>query len=1505
EGSVFSLHNATFTDPGSLDTHTATVDWGDGTNGPAAIAEMTVSAQHIYGDNGTYDVVVAVRDDEGAMAVRTFKAVVANAAPVLAALADQTGVEGSLFTLQNATFTDAGALDTHTGTVDWGDGTSGTATVTGGAVVGEHVYGDNATYDVIVIVRDDEGASAMRAFKAVVTNAAPVLAFLADQAGLEGQTFTLQGATFTDAGALDTHTATVDWGDGTTGPATVAGKTITAQHVYGDNGTYDVAVTVRDDEGAASVRSFKAVVTNAAPALAALGDRTAVEGAVLSLVDAAFTEAGVLDTHSATVDWGDGTSEAASISSKTVQAQHAYGDNGAYTVVVTVQDDEGAFSSGTFKATVANAAPTLSALGNQNAGEGSFVSLLGATFTDPGLLDTHTATVDGDNGSFTVTVTVMDDDGGTSVQSFTTTVSNVAPTLAALANQAADEGSPVTLLGAILTDSGTLDTHTATVDWGDGTSAAASVSSKTVQAQHTYGDNGAYVVTVRVSDDDGGASSRTFTATIGNVAPSLVALANQNSAEGSVVSLQGATFTDPGFLDTHSATVDWGDGASEAAVVSSRVVNASHSYRDNGSYAVTVTVKDDEGGTSAQGFTATVSNVAPALAALADQNAAEGSLLALQGAAFTDPGFLDSHTATVDWGDGTTQAAVISSKTVLSQHAYGDNGAYTVTVTITDDDGGASTQAFTATVGNVAPSLAALTNQTADEGSPLSLQGASFTDPGFLDSHTATVDWGDGTTVPATTSSKAVQAQHTYGDNGAYTVTVTVNDDDAGTSVRSFTATVNNVRPNLAVLADQSANEGSPVNLLGATFTDAGLLDTHTATVDWGDGTSEAAPVSSKTVQAQHTYGDNGAYAVTVTVSDDDGGTSSRSFTATIANVAPTLAALVNQNAAEGSIVSLQGAQFSDPGFLDSHTATVNWGDGTTQVAAISSKTISAEHTYGDDGAYTVTVTVADDDGGTAARNFTATVSNVAPTLAALADRSAAEGTVVNLQGATFTDPGFLDTHSANVDWGDGTSKAAVISSQTVNASHSYGDNGSYAVTVTVTDDEGGTSAQGFTVTVSNVAPTLAALAGQNAAEGSPVSLQGAAFTDPGFIDSHTATVDWGDGTSQSAFIASKTVQAQHAYGDNGAYLVTVTVADDDGGTSTQTFTATVANATPSLAALTDQAVDEGSPISLQGASFADPGFLDSHMATVDWGDGTSAPATISSKTVQAQHVYGDNGAYTVTVTVADDDAGTSTRTFTATANNVRPTLAALPDQSAAEGSPVVLQGAHFTDPGFLDSHSAAVDWGDGTSEAAEVSSKTVLAEHVYGDNGTYAVTVTVTDDDGGIVASTFTATVSNVAPSLTALSDQAVVEGSLLSLQGATFTDPGFLDSHSATVNWGDGTTEPAVISSKTVQGQHAYADNAAYTVTVTVADDDGGTSARSFTAAVSNAAPSLSALTDQNAAEGSPVSLQGATFADPGLSDTHTATVDWGDGTTEAAVISSLWGRRGVHGPGRGDGR
>jgi VCBS repeat-containing protein len=170
-----------------------------------------------------------------------------------------------------------------------------------------------------------------------------------------------------------------------------------------------------------------------------------------------------------------------------------------------------------------------------------------------------------------------------------------------------------------------------------------------------------------------------------------------------------------------------------------------------------------------------------------------------------------------------------------------------------------------------------------DEGTAFSARG-SFSDPDSGDAWTASVDYGDGTQQALVLAAdKTFSLGHAYRDNGLYTVTVAVHDSGPTTATASFQVRASNVAPQQLTWAGPTqALLGQNVVFTGG-FSDPGLADTETASVDWGDGSMSDATVTGGSgvwqVLASHTFFASGTHAVVVTVKDDDGGMATKSAT--------------------------------------------------------------------------------------------------------------------------------------------------------------------------------------------------------------------------------------------------------------------------------------------------------------------------------------------------------------------------------------------------------------------------------------------------------------------------------------------------------------------------------------------------------------------------------------------------------------------------------------------------
>jgi hypothetical protein len=197
-------------------------------------------------------------------------------------------------------------------------------------------------------------------------------------------------------------------------------------------------------------------------------------------------------------------------------------------------------------------------------------------------------------------------------------------------------------------------------------------------------------------------------------------------------------------------------------------------------------------------------------------------------------------------------------------------------------------------------------------------------------------------------------------------------------------------------------------------------------------------------------------------------------------------------------------------------------------------------------------------------------VKNVAPGNVVLTLDSAVtdENSTITLSGS-FSDPGTLDLHTVEIDWGDGSSETMDISigDRTFSIFHQFLDDNptgtpvdDYTVSVYIIDDDGGKSnSEEIIVTVNNLNP-VAAIDSMTDEEGKeigtdvPFALAGfmvnlaGSFTDAGTLDTHIAVIDWGDSASTDLGAVTAVTNASHVYLVSGDYTITQTIIDDDTG---------------------------------------------------------------------------------------------------------------------------------------------------------------------------------------------------------------------------------------------------------------------------------------------------------------------------------------------------------------------
>ncbi len=599
--------------------------------------------------------------------------------------------------------------------------------------------------------------------------------------------------------------------------------------------------------------------------------------------------------------------------------------------------------------------------------------------------------------------------------------------------------------------------YSATIQWGDGTTSNAigddTFPVENFSTSHVYATHGSYTVTVIVSDNlNATVATQSTTLQVQNVAPAMGTLPAISTTEGSNVAFQFIA-TDPGLQshasqDNLTATINWGDGtrSTVAPTRMAAVFNFStlHTFPDNGSYNVQVTVSDGTDTTTST-TTAQVANLPPSFTTT-NMLATVGQSLNINSITISDPGFnapsgsVESFTAMIDWGDGTGVLPTVITDYVAGKigtpttaklalaHTYASAGQFNVLLTVRDDDGAVVAKTFQVTVQQNSSGSACLPKMDFD-----------------------TDALGSGIAAGANLANLWT----------SWSVHVATN-DPAKHPLRVLTNTSGSAPDNLLVIADKPTSATPMAYSGGGTinfyFDSTVRIDQlrlfkipsgQFATVRWydraltmtgelkitGDNSQLYRTISSNALGVRRLeiqFTGSGAISDLTFCNDQvPGGTVQTSGAST---------------AREGDkyVLNLAGLASTD-GW------TINWGDG--KVSTLPAQSSFAEHLF-TDGTNSATIRAFARQGANdyAAKPLSVAIENVIPKLTIAGSASVNASEVFTLSLAS-SDPGNDTIQGWLVDWGDG-SKPQLVAGNPHSVTHTYAHQGSYSVRAHAFDED-------------------------------------------------------------------------------------------------------------------------------------------------------------------------------------------------------------------------------------------------------------------------------------------------------------------------------------------------------------------------------------------------------------------------------------------------------------------
>ncbi len=668
--------------------------------GNTTTSTTSLTANNIYYNNGTYNPVCTVIDEDGDVGNATVQIVVDDAIPVADFYYNPLNPQEN----ETINFTDNSTSYDAIVSYEWNFDDGNTSTLENPS----HVYTQNGIYLVTLTVTDSDGSQNSVTKDVSVGDTVPTAAIV----GLYNSTEN-DAVQFTGFGTGYDEPLTYDWdfGDGNTASGQIV------NNIYAQQGNYTVTLTVTDFDGDVATSTHDIEIFDTAPTAVA-GDDQITEENVLVQFDGS-NSTGYDQPLSYLWDFGDGNTATGDL------VDHIYTQNGIYIVILNVTDADGTVDTDTLNVAVGDTIPLANfTFTPVNPDEGDSVSFSDLSvaydlplnyswdFGDGATSDlqnpTHTyqtTAINAANETFTVTLNVTDADGSTNTISKDIVVNDLSPTAVMNVNNTAPEENEMILFNG--SDSTTPLDNIISYSWnfGDGNTAS------DISVEHTYLSDGLYNATLTVTDIDGSQDTVSQFINVGNNAPSVTVTANQTSGTEPT----SITYTCEAVGGDFPLTFnfDFGNGITNVATSDSATsVNFTTTYMDNGTYIGVCTVTDVDGdvgtGNSADVI---IDDVDPIADAGSDQIVNSGELVQFDGSNSIN-GSSSDLISNYEWDFGDGSPVESGASLTDPTHTFTGTGGdtFTVTLTVYDEDSSDS-DSLTITI-NTAPDV--IINSPAD-----------------------------------------------------------------------------------------------------------------------------------------------------------------------------------------------------------------------------------------------------------------------------------------------------------------------------------------------------------------------------------------------------------------------------------------------------------------------------------------------------------------------------------------------------------------------------------------------------------------------------------------------------------------------------------------------------------------------------------------------------------------------------------------------------------------------